>query len=470
MEWILRRLVYRPWPPRRGACLATAALGSPKNQNLKVTASLAALFLVALANVSTAVETLQTKAGDIYRVTTTSSFSGWNQIPPTDPQMEPKRVALSGRSKVVFRERALPSSRNSALRFLRVYETIDSSRKIGDVEEKASLRPAVRRILLDPEPGGYLIYSPDATLQFPELAMIDEHVHLPALEEFLPSGELTPGRTWEAPSAALAELTGVDAIESGQVTCKVEGAVPLGRKEYLQISATGTVMAKAGPMRVRCEIRGGVYVDPASGRLLSLRAIGRQETLGPNDTVTASLDVDYQVLAEPLAADPDLSDEVVSSIPSKPTEQSLLLTFESTSPQVRFDHHRRWILQRVEPGRIFFAGPDVSFVVTVEPEGKTPTADEYLKQVQTHLSEQKLDAKLVRPTRETKSEAGRIGNFRFETVLNNRESILDYWVIERGRLGATIAVNAAKAAPKELLAEVEAVVRGMSFDKSKPRP
>lgn len=460
----LRWLVYRLNCGRRGTYRAGMSQEPPRIWIVTV-ARFTGLLVLTLNSLADGVETRRTQVGDVNRITSSRSFSGWNQTGPTDPNKDAKRVDFSGQSNVVFRERILPSRMGSALRLFRVYDSVENSRRIDQTEDKASLRRAVRRILLDPEPGGYLLYSPDAKLQFPELAMFDDHFHLPALEEILDPGELTIGKTWNATAIALGEFTGVDSVESGQVKCKVEGVVPLVGKDYLQISAMGAFLGRAGPLRVRCNVRGGMYVDPNSGRLISIRVMGQQETLGEKDDVVASMEVDYQVLVEPITGDVELSDEAVAKLPAQPPEEALLLAFESVAPQVRFDHHRRWLLQRIEPGRLFFAGPEVSFVVTVEPEGKCPSIDEYFRQVQEHLAKEKLEASLARPARETKSEAGRIGHFRFEAALNQRPSILDYWVVERNGRGATIAVNAAKSVAKELLAEVEAIVRHMTFTK-----
>lgn len=425
--------------------------------------ALAAIFSV--PSLVHAVTARATVVGDVYRVTTQSSFSGWNEVPAAVAGKSATKVTISGNSKIVFRERALRDPVGEGIRLYRVYDSVEYIRKTDKGNEKAGLRPAVRRVLLDPKQGGYLVYSPDVLLQFPELAMIDEHVHLRELETFLPTGELTAGRSWDASTSAIVELTGVDAVESGRVVCVVSGEIEINGRKFVQISANGRVVARSGPARARCDIRGGVYVDPSTGRFVSIRTIGRQETLGADDRVVSSLDVDYQVLVEPLAEDGDFAAADVSKLPSAPTPEMLQLVFDSPSHGVRFEHARHWLVQSVDPGRIVFAGPDVSFVVTAEADGKTPSTSDYFTQVEKFLKEQKIVANLVRPARESTSDAGRIGNFRYEATLKDRPSILDYWIVERKGRGATIAVNAAKSAAPERLGEVESIARRMSFAK-----
>lgn len=425
--------------------------------------AVAAAFVLCLAPDALGVEWRPMAPGESYRVTTQSTFSGWSAPPGGEDGKKPPRVEFSGSSKIVFRERALKAAGDGRLRFLRLYEASDYVRKTAGGEERAALRPRVKRVLLDPDQAGYVIYSPDDRLQAPELAMIDEHARRPGLEAFLTSGELTPGRTWNAPSAAIMELTGVDEVASGVVVCKVEKVVEIGARRLLQISANGAVTARTGPARARCEIRGGIYVDAATGKFVSLRTIGKQETFGPDDRLAASLDVDYQVLVEPAADDADLSDEAVARLPAAPTPEMLMIAFESPAHGVQFEHPRRWSVQRVDSHQILLASPDGSFVVSTGKNSETPSTSEYFATVEKHLKEQNIQATLARAARESASNAGRIGAFRFEATINGRPSVLDYWVVERKGRGATVAVNAARAAAPELLPEVERIVRTMRF-------
>jgi hypothetical protein len=434
---------------RRGAGRATLQLG--------------AVFAAVVAGPAFGVEWRPMAPGEAYRVTTQSAFSGWSAPPAGEAGKKNPRVEFTGSSKIVFRERALQAPSGGRLRFFRIYEASEYVRKTGGGEERGGLRPQVKRILLDPDKDGHVIYSPDDRLQFSELAMIDEHVRRPGLEAFLTTGELTPGRTWKAPPAAIIELTGVDEVVSGEVVCKVEKIMEIGSRRLLQISANGAVAARAGPARARCEIRGGLYVEPATGRFVSLRTIGKQETFGPDDQIVASLDVDYQVLVEPLADDPDLSDDAVASLPAAPSPEMLMIAFESAAHGVQFEHARRWSVQRIDPHQILLAAPDGAFVVSTSKESKTPATSEYFETVEKHLKDRNVQATLVRAARESTSEAGRIGAFRFEATLDGRPSVLDYWVVERKGRGATVAVNAARSAAPELLPEVERIVRTMRF-------
>jgi CxxC motif-containing protein len=403
------------------------------------------------------------KPGAMYRVTNQSDFTGWGEVPSSDGKST-QRSEFSGKSKVVYRERIVPGKNNGGPpRLFRLYDLIEYDRNIGGNAEKAGLRANLKRVLLDPVDKGYVIYSPDAKLQYPDLAMLDEHVHLLDLVKFIPSAELKVGDVWDADPIALAELTGVDQIESGSVRCKVEGILKIKDRPFLQISGVGNIVGTNGPIKSRNNLRLGLYVDPENGQFSRMRAVGTQETLAPDNRVVGNINVDYQVLVEPLREDADLNDDAVGKLPAEPTEALLALDFESPFHGVRLQQSRKWILQRVDGSRLYFAGPDISFVVTAEPKGETPTPKDFQTEVMKFIADQKLEVKESIPLEDLKEGDANLAHFQMKGKVRSRPSILDYWVIVRGDRGATVAVNAAESVPKELVDEVAQIVKSITF-------
>lgn len=403
------------------------------------------------------------KPGTRYRVTNQSDFTGWGEVPSPDGKSA-QRGEFSGKSKVVYRERIVPGkSSEDPPRLFRLYDLIEYDRNIGGNAEKAGLRSNLKRVLLDPVDKGYVIYSPDTKLQYPDLAMLDEHVHLLDLVKFIPSAELKVGDVWDADPIALAELTGVDQIESGSVRCKVEGTMKIKDRPFLQISGVGSIVGTNGPIKSRNNLRIGLYVDPENGRFSRMRAVGTQETLAPDNRVVGNINVDYQVLVEPLEEDADLNDDAVAKLPTGPTEELLALDFESPFHGVRLQQSRKWILQRVDGSRLYFAGPDISFVVTAEPKGQIPTPKDFQMEVSKFIADQKLEVKESIPLEEKKEGDASLAHFQMKGNIRNRPSILDYWVVSRGDRGATIAMNAAESVPKELIDEVSQIVKNITF-------
>ncbi|MBY0586843.1 hypothetical protein K2X85_06685 [bacterium] len=414
---------------------------------------------------------VRTKVGDQYRVVNSSRFKGWaetalpdekpspagSKTPP--PPKELNRTEFSGSSKVVFRERQLPSAPPAdGTRLFRAYDIVEYARNLGEQEEKARLRQQVRRVLLDPMEKGFVIYSPDGPMRLAELSMLADHSHLPLLETFLPEKELKVGDTWPADSKALVELTGLDSVESGSVECKYEGEVTIQDIPYAQISATGSFIGITGGQRSRCNLRAGLYLDAKTNRFVSMRAVGKQETLGPEDKVLGEVQVDFQVLIEPADNDKELNDQVVTKLPTQATPDLLRLVFELPEKGFRLVHGRQWILQRVDGDRFFFAGPNVSFVVTLEPEDKVPTVESYRDQVAHYMKDQKIETKPSQPPETKEIDGLSLSHFQYQAKIKDRPSLLDYWVLSMGNRGLTIASNAADPAPEGVLADLSAMI------------
>jgi hypothetical protein len=427
------------------------------------------VVLSLLPSIGWGITPVRSKVGDQYRIVNSSRFKGWTEIPPAAADKEPIRSEFAGASKVVFRERQLPPApKDPASRLFRVYDAVEYNRSVGEKEEKARLRQQVRRVLLDPLAQGFVIYSPDGPMRLAELSMLSDHSHLPQLETFLPEKDLKVGDTWPADNSALCELTGLDSIESGTVECKFEGEVTIQDVPFVQISASGNFVGLTGSQKSRCQLRAGIYLDPKTARFVSMRAVGKQETLGPNDKPAGEVQVDFQVLVEPSQDDAELADAAVDQLPAVSTPELLRLVFEIPERGFRLTHSRQWILQRVDADRFFFAGPNVSFVVTLEPDGKLPSPQAYQDQVVSYMKEQKIETKETKPIESKEIEGGAMGHFQFEATIKERVSLLDYWVRSVADRGITVASNAASPVAEGVLADLESIVASAEFFQPEP--
>jgi hypothetical protein len=116
-------------------------------------------------------------------------------------------------------------------------------------------------------------------------------------------------------------------------------------------------------------------------------------------------------------------------------------------------------LQRADAERLFFAAPDATIVITLEPKGRTPTPDEYFKNVQDFLAKNKLDVKLT--SRSDAPDGVLQQHFRFEGNFKERATVLDYWLVVDGELSATVAANRNAEAPADVIEELPRLVKGI---------
>ena len=159
-------------------------------------------------------------AGSEFRVVTVSTISG-ELLAPVAKDKPPERIKIAGKSSIDYVERILPvDAKDADFKSLRVYEKIDFRKTAGDRTDEMTLRPAVRRLVL----------MKKGTAQGPVLAgrPADVGRDRPAPHRHRrpgprracsPTSRSSPGDTWKASAAAVAELTDLEKVEKGELTC-----------------------------------------------------------------------------------------------------------------------------------------------------------------------------------------------------------------------------------------------------------
>lgn len=432
----------------------------------------AAASLVAMR--ASADEILKIKAGEMYEVKTKSTLTGSLEF--TDPKdKQTRRLAINGTAVVQYVERVIPTGKDSSLdRTLRVYKLVNYQRKVGDQPQKAGM-PGEPRIVFQRRDNVEVPYSPDGPLQWLEIDLLRTHEFVPLLDGFLPDGDVKPGAVWDAAPSATAELLGLEPVESGRLTCTYNGVQQFGDKKLGQIEFGGVIFGRTKEEgRCRNEVSGAVYIDPATHRMASIRTIGTRQILGDNNKVIGKLEVDHGMILQFLPDDPELAAPIEPPLPDQPTAALTRLVYENPILGARLLHPRRWFLESVQGNQMLLRDwneqrPTANtIVIHCEQDGKTPTAAAYREEVLKYLKSTKVDAVPQGEPRETRSAAGRIGNFQLSAVLDGRPMILDYWVVERGKRGVTIASRIASDDAR-LLEDVKSIAYSVEFfDSAKP--
>ncbi|MGL4463718.1 MAG: hypothetical protein ACRC1K_16310, partial [Planctomycetia bacterium] len=306
-------------------------------------------------------------------------------------------------------------------------------------------------------------YSPDVPLQWPEVDLVRTHVFVPTLLRFAPAGPLVVDATWPAPAAAVQELLGIDAVAKGGLQCTYFGTIEHKGAKLAQIGIDGEVTGTAADGRSTTEVVGALYLDAGDGRLHSLRAKATRRMLGPDDAPLARLVVDYQLLVQFRAADPDLDDATAESIPEEPDPRSTVLEAPLPPLGLRILHPRRWLLARAEGNAAQLEHQESALVVHVEAEGKTPTLEQFRAEVKEYLAQRKMTADEIPGAGERTTAGGSTANFRFKATVNGKPTILDYWVVRDGEYGGTAAARLTEADAAVLLPDVARIVDDLRF-------
>jgi hypothetical protein len=400
-----------------------------------------------------------------YRVGLTVSVSGKLTV-PVAADKPPQVVALSGRSNLVYDERPLPGDDPTVKKLVRAYRTVQFDRTIGDQEQKAGVREAVRRmVVLRADAGTKAPFSPDGPLTFGEIDVVKNDLFAPTLVPgLLPAKEVKPGDTWRAAAAAVQDLTDLDRIEEGGLTVEFVGVVTVNGRRHAKLTVGGTVKGvnEDGPNRQRLD--GTAYFDLEADRLDYLKLAGTHEMLGANGKVTGTIEGTFLMTREARRAD-DLADAALKGLDLKPTDDNSLLLHDDPELGVRLLYPRRWRVGVVQGRQFTLDEPKGGGVlVTVTPPAKTPTAAAFQDEVKQFLAKQKAKVSpLPEPKRVTDKPA--LDRFGLDAELDSGKARLEYAVLTTPDGGATVAARLPEKLAAELQPDLDRILKQLTITK-----
>lgn len=403
----------------------------------------------------------------VLRVEVKSSITGKISQPTADGKPA-KVVTLLGSHKFEYDERPLPDD-TGGKRLVRAYRTFDFNRTIGDDEQKASVRPEVRRmVVLRSAAGQKAPFSPDGPLTFGEIDVVKNDLFAPALVPgLLPATEVKPGDTWKATPAAVQDLTDLDQIDEGGLTVEFVGVVPVNNRRHAKLSVGGTVKGvnEDGPNRQKLD--GTAYFDLEADRLDYLKLSGTHDMLGPDGKATGTIEGTFLMTREPKKAD-DLSDAALKGLDLKPTDENSLLLYDDPDLGVRLLYPRRWRVGTTQARQITLDEPKGGGVLfTPTPPGKTPTAAAFRDEAKAYLAKQK--AKISPPPDPKRvSDKPALDRFGLDAELDGGRSRLEYAVLSTAAGGVTVAARFPEKVAAELQPDLDRILKGLTVTKRVP--
>ena len=256
---------------------------------------------------------------------------------------EAKAVAmkLTGRAQLSFHERRLSSlGRDAAdLRGLRIYEQAEFHSQIADRVSETKLRPDFRQIVAEGQTDGVRLYSNSGPLTYEELELLRPPVDSLTALALLPADRVEVGETWVAPLWALQFLTAVEAVEKGELKCKLESA----ENEVAKVSFAGQI--KGGILGVSSEIKvAGHFLFDLKQHCLTRFELTQNETRSVG-AVTPGLKVTAKAILERTPSDHSgLNELAAEAVPREPKPELLLLAMDARDWGVKLYHDRLWHL------------------------------------------------------------------------------------------------------------------------------
>ncbi len=403
--------------------------------------------------------------GGQYRVSTRVEMSG-NLTVPAEMGKTPKPLAVSGESAIDYDERVLDvASDGTVRRTVRLFRKVDLKRKIGQRDQSTTLRPEVRRLVLQRDQDKELCFSPDGPLIWGEIDLVRADVFTPALAGLLPDGPVRPGDRWKATQAAVAELTDLEGIsDDSKVELKLDQVTTVNGRRYARVNLSGVVKGtnEDGPNRQHLEAY--FLFDLESQHLAFLSLEGKSVLLDPDGKEVGQVNGRY-TLTRTLQTTKELGDEALRGVTLEPTIDNTRLLYDNPDLGVRFQHPRRWRVGLIKGKQITLDGPDgCGLLISLEPLAKLPTAGQFQTEAMGFLQQQK-DVKLTK-TEPTQRLTADLEKFALELDAKGTKVRMEYFIEKQAKGGVTFAARIQGGDAALVQKEIDAVVRSITLTKT----
>lgn len=416
-------------------------------------------------NPVTLAETFDT--AEPYRVELKVRLSGRLAI-PQEPGKPPQVLPLTGGSTLVYDERVLPPDEPRTAKVIRAYREVAFARTVGGKDQKADIRPAVRRmVVLRSDRGKKAPFSPDGPLTWGEIDVVRTDIFSPALVPgLLPVKPVRPGDRWRLTPAAVAELTDLDPIDEGELVAEFVSVVTISNKRYAKLGVSGSVKGGTEDGTSRQKLDGMGYFDLEANRLTYLNLKGTRELLGPDGkTVSGRIEGTFTMTRGPAGRAADIAGESLRGLDLRPTAENTELLYDNPDLGVKFNHPRRWRVGAVQGRQVTLDEPTGGGVlITVEPAATLPSADKYLAEVRDFLKKEGAAVNGVEAPRRV-SDRPRLDRFALDAEVKQERVRLEYAVVGQPEGGATVAARLPWADREELRRDVDRVLRTLTITK-----
>jgi hypothetical protein len=395
--------------------------------------------------------------GTVFRVTSNSTINGELQT-PAEKDKPAEKVKIGGRSAIDYAERVLAvDPKDAEHKMIRVYEKIDFRKTAGDRTDEMTLRTTVRRLVLMKKGQAKVPFSPDGPLMWGEIDLLRTDIMVPALAGLLPTNEVKVGDSWKASAPAVAELTDLEKIDKGEVTCTLEKIEDLGPRRVAHVQLAGTLegVNEDGPTRQK--LTGRLQVDVGAQYICFLRVDGEHYLLDEKMNEAGKVTGTFELTRSPLNGLAALSDATVNALDVNPSEENTRLLYDSEETGVRFVHSRNWRVVRSTGRQITLDESDGSgLLITLDTAEGVPTPAQYLQEAIKELEGR--GAKLL-DRKDPVRLAGGVERFTLDAQEGKEKVSMDYFVIRQDKGGATLAARLTAAQSDARKKELERLAR-----------
>jgi len=258
-------------------------------------------------------------------------------------------LALEAKAVFEFLSRRLaPAGRDAlALRAVREFRSAQLETKVAGHETKLALPRQIHTVVSCGEREGVKHYSPHQLLTRDQLDLLDLPSDPLTMIGLLPLEAVEKGDEWKPAAWVGQMLTGIEAVETQELTCTLGDQNAVSAK----IDFTGSVKGQRLGANTTVSVRGAMIYDLRT-KHISKTQIEYTIDAGVG-TVNPGLKarITAQVSRKPTTDVGRLNDALVETIPLNIPEENLNLTYTAQEWGVKLNHTRNWhLFQQVLTG------------------------------------------------------------------------------------------------------------------------
>lgn len=407
-------------------------------------------------------------AGYQYRVNARVELTARLAKPAEKGQKEATVNVTGATSALDYDERVLEvASDGTVARTVRFFRRVDFHRTVAGQEQKATIRPEVRRLVVVRHKNVEVPFCPEGPLTWDEIDVVRTDVFTPALTGLLPDRPVRPGDAWSASIAAVKELTDLEEIEEGKLDCKLEGLVTLEKRRHARVSFAGTLKGPGQDGSSRHTLEGYLYFDLESNHLSYLALKGAESLLRDGKEV-GRVEGQFTLTRQAHTQARELADEAIKGLTLKENEENTLLLYDNADLGLRFTYPRRWRLAGGLGRQVRLDAKDGSGLqITLLPANRVPMAGALLAQERA-ISEKRQEriGRVSGPERLSGVLRGSLERFRLETEIDRRPLLLEFYVLRQEAGGAILSASLPAREAATGQREVERVARSLTLTRA----
>ena len=420
-----------------------------------------ALLLLCLAATAQAQEPVRLEErpepGSSYHVSCRVQIAGALKLPGKGQALD-----IVGSSVIEYDERVLALTATGDVdKTLRLYSTIDFDRKVGALPQKTTIRPAVRRMVVLRQNNVEVPFSPDGPMMWSEIDLVRTDVFTPALMTLLPPRPVRIGDSWKAGESGVRELTDLEKIAGGELTCRLDKLESANGQSLAKITITGLVsgIGENGP--TRHDLDGFLYFDRNARRVGYVSLKGTETLVDAAGVPQGQVKGTFVLTRESRPLPPSIA----GNFDTTPNEANTQLLFEDEATGLRFLHSRRWKARQEGATVRLDDHRGNGLLLTVEPLAQLPAISRFQRETKAAIEFRKGTINSASSIATVQTQPTGIEAFTIDATLpeekTKRRVYLYHAIVRDGRVGVTVSATLTAPNPLELEREIVRMLTGM---------